>query len=122
MWDLVKGKCTFIAKLESEAEGVAFSPSGARYALRAGPRVTLHSVGADAAAGPAATLDHPSRVLCMAFGDGDGVVVTGAEDGSLRLWDAEVRGKGGQGGGEGSVAAGGLGRVGACFLACSCRE
>ena len=29
MWDLVKGRATFSTKLEAEAEGVAFSPSGA---------------------------------------------------------------------------------------------
>lgn len=46
MWDLVKGRCTYTAKLEAEAESVAFCPEdgGTRYALLAGSAVTLHGV------------------------------------------------------------------------------
>jgi hypothetical protein len=46
MWDLVKGRCTFTAKLEVEAEAVEFSTEdgGTRYALLCGTRITLHGV------------------------------------------------------------------------------
>ena len=35
------------------------------------------------------TLSHPRRVLCMAWAPGNRIV-SGSEDGSLRLWDARV--------------------------------
>jgi WD40 repeat protein len=41
-------------------------------------------------AGLLCTLDHPRRALCMAWAPGN-KVVSGSEDGSLRLWDAQVR-------------------------------
>jgi hypothetical protein len=36
------------------------------------------------------TLVHPRRALCMAWAPGNRIV-SGSEDGSLRLWDAQVR-------------------------------
>lgn len=89
MWDLVKGRCTYTSRLEAEADAVAFSgeDGGSRYALLCGARVTLHSVGGEH--GAVAALDHPRRVLCMAWAPGKRIV-TGTEDGALRLWDAQV--------------------------------
>ena len=90
MWDLVKGRCTYTVRLEAEAETVAFSEEdgGARYALLCGSLLSLHSVGG--APGALRTLAHPRRALCMAWAPRNRVV-SGSEDGSLRLWDAEVR-------------------------------
>ncbi|KAL4436114.1 hypothetical protein ABPG77_005562 [Micractinium sp. CCAP 211/92] len=89
MWDLVKGRCTYTSKLEGEAEAVAFcaEDGGERYALLCGASVTLHDV--QGGAGVLCTLSHPRRVLCMAWAPGNRVV-TGSEDGSLRLWDAQA--------------------------------
>ncbi len=42
MWNLVKGRCTYTAKLEAEAETVAFSRSGDAYRLLCGNRITVH--------------------------------------------------------------------------------
>ncbi|KAL4855055.1 p21-activated protein kinase-interacting protein 1-like [Chlorella vulgaris] len=88
MWDLVKGRCTFTAKLEVEAEAVEFSTEdgGTRYALLCGTRITLHGVQGEE--GLLCTLDHPRRALCMAWAPGN-KIVSGSEDGSLRLWDAQ---------------------------------
>lgn len=90
MWDLVKGRCTYTVRLESEAEAVHFcqEDGGARYALLCGTLLTLHSVGE---AGTLRTLAHPRRALCMAWVPG-GRIVSGSEDGSLRLWDTQVCG------------------------------
>lgn len=89
MWDLVKGRCTYTARLEAEAEAVHFcgEDGGARYALLCGTLLTLHSVGEE---GTLRALAHPRRVLCMAWAPGRRIV-TGSEDGSLRLWDSQVR-------------------------------
>ncbi|PNH09208.1 Lipoyl synthase, chloroplastic [Tetrabaena socialis] len=42
MWSLAKGRCTYTAKLEAEAEAVAFSRSGDHYSLLCGNRITVH--------------------------------------------------------------------------------
>ncbi len=39
MWNLLKGKCSYTAKLEIEGEGVQFSPGGEAYALMCGSKV-----------------------------------------------------------------------------------
>lgn len=90
MWDLVKGRCTYTVRLEAEAEAVHFcqEDGGARYALLCGTLLTLHSVGE---AGTLRALAHPRRALCMAWAHG-GRIVSGSEDGSLRLWDSQVCG------------------------------
>lgn len=97
LWDLVKGRTTFTTKVEGGADGVAFSPSGQLYALMSGSTVAVRPVagggepsGKAAAAG--VVLSHPRRVLCMTFGSEDGVVITGSEDGALRVWDT-VKGR-----------------------------
>ncbi|EFN60143.1 hypothetical protein CHLNCDRAFT_133558 [Chlorella variabilis] len=89
MWDLVKGRCTYHVRLEVEAEGVEFcrEDGGARYALLCGARLTVHGVQGDA--GVLCTLSHPGRTLCMAWAPGNRIV-SGCEDGSLRLWDAQA--------------------------------
>jgi hypothetical protein len=87
MWDMVKGRSTFTARLDGEGEGVAFAPGGATYAVTCGAVVTVHAAGGGGG-GVLASLRHPRRVLCAAFGPTGRCVVTGSEDGSLRVWDA----------------------------------
>lgn len=92
LWDLVKGRTTYSSKLEKEADGVLFSPSGTKYALRAGSRVTVLPVQHQEHAegdprGGAVLLDHPRRVTCFVFGSSDDIMITGSEDGTLRAWD-----------------------------------
>lgn len=102
LWDLVKGRVTFSTKVENEADNVAFSPSGTMYALQAGSLVVVRPVSSASSGGEGeeggskggevgdvVKLQHTRRVMCLRFGDGgDGVVITGAEDGALRVWDA----------------------------------
>lgn len=99
LWDLVKGRVTFSTKVENEADRVIFAPSGVRYALQAGNIVAVQLVSNTADASleksDAGTvqLHHTRRVQSMSFGrGGDDVLITGAEDGALRVWDA-VNGK-----------------------------
>eukprot|EP00889_Picochlorum_renovo_P004168 jgi/Picre1/31198/NNA_006552.t1 len=44
LWDLVKGRTTFHSKLEEEAEQISFSPSGQKYGIRAGSKITIFPV------------------------------------------------------------------------------
>jgi protein MAK11 len=89
MWNLVKGRCTYTTQINgaSEAEGVAFAPSGDSYALLCGNVVSLHGVGE--AGSVLGTLQHPRRVMCMAYAGSDALLLTGSEDGALRLWDTQ---------------------------------
>ena len=89
MWNLAKGRCSYTAKLEVEGDSVQFSPSGESYSLTCGSKVTVHeSSGEGSILG---TLAHTRRVLCSAFGssssEGDQVLLTGVEDGSVKVWD-----------------------------------
>lgn len=88
LWDLVKGRATFTTKVEHEPDGVAFAPGGRRYAVQAGSVVVVRDVGSEGADRQAnvAKLEHPRRVTCMSFGLGEDIIVTGAEDGALRVW------------------------------------
>ena len=93
MWNLVKGRCTYTSRLPAPADALAFAPGGGRYALLSGSCVALHAADGGGEQGPLAVLEHPRRVLCMAFcptqaSDGGHRLVTGCEDGSLRLWEA----------------------------------
>lgn len=96
LWDLVKGRVTFSTKVENDADGVIFAPSGVRYALHAGNIAVVRLVsnagntGSDTS-NEAGTiqLQHTRRVQSMLFGQGgDSIVITGAEDGALRVWNA----------------------------------
>ena len=44
LWDLTKGSCAYQAPLGGEGTVVAFLQGGARYAIGAGAKATLHSV------------------------------------------------------------------------------
>jgi len=85
LWDLVKGRTTFQSKLEREAEQVLFSPSGTKYALRAGNTISIIPVDSQGGEGTI-LLKHDRKVTCVCFGTIDEAVVTGTEDGVLRAW------------------------------------
>jgi len=84
LWDLVKGRTTFTTKVEGGAEGILFSPSGTKYALLTRDAVAVRAVGE--ASESSVLMQHSGRVLCMTFGGGDEILITGSEDGSLRVW------------------------------------
>lgn len=84
IWDLIKGRCSYHHVLDAIADVVAFSPSGALYALIIGNKVTIHTIGQEA--GLSGELPHPRRVMCMAWAD-DNVLLTGTEAGSIHTWD-----------------------------------
>ena len=84
IWDLIKGRCSYHHVLDATADVVAFSPSGALYALVVGDKVTIHKIGQEA--GLSGELPHPRRVMCMAWADDD-VLLTGTEAGSIHAWD-----------------------------------
>ena len=110
LWDLVKGRVTFSTKIDGggvngggsgsvgvEADAVAFSPSGKRYAVQVGTHVIIKPVSSSTASsqtegeGEVVKLAHPRRVLSMLWGPNDltdRVVITGTEDGTLRVWNA----------------------------------
>ncbi|KAL4529681.1 hypothetical protein Ndes2437B_g08753 [Nannochloris sp. 'desiccata'] len=96
LWDLVKGRVTFSTKVENDADGVIFAPSGVRYALHAGNIAVVRLVSNAGSTGTensseagTVQLQHTRRVQSMSFGQGgDGIIITGTEDGALRVWDA----------------------------------
>lgn len=113
LWDLVKGRTTFCTKLEKESEGVAFSPNGVMYALQCGAEVVIRPVasgidshdsgdgdrggkdgmqrGTSNSVSGIIKLEHSHRIQSMLFtGREYGAVITGTEDGSIRIWDAQT--------------------------------
>lgn len=84
VWNLTKGKVTYHSKLASEADLVAFHPDGDKYVLMVDRAVTMHGLAGGGE--QLADMPHPSRVLSACFCGRDGIL-TGCEDGSLRLWD-----------------------------------
>ncbi|KAL6765140.1 WD40-repeat-containing domain protein [Haematococcus lacustris] len=84
MWDLSRGRCTYTAKLEVEAQAVAWAPGGEAYTLTCGSKVTMHSVGNEGAL--LATLNHPRRVL-VSLQQEQHTLLTGLEDGAVKVWD-----------------------------------
>lgn len=84
LWDLVKGRTTFQSKLDTEADQICFSPSGTKYALRTGTKVTVFPVSK----GECIVLEHGRRVSTFLFGNTDEAIITGTEDGVLRAWHA----------------------------------
>lgn len=57
LWDLVKGRCSYQTKLDAEADIVRFGSLGTDYAIAAGGKVAVHSVGGQIVA----TLAHSRR-------------------------------------------------------------
>lgn len=86
IWDLIKGRCSYHHVLDATADVVAFSPSGALYALVANNKVTTHRIGQEQEAGLSGELPHPRRVMCLAWAD-DAVLLTGTEAGSIHAWN-----------------------------------
>ena len=84
IWDLIKGRCSYHHVLDAIADVVAFSPSGALYALVVGNKVTIHKIGQEA--GLCGELPHSRRVMCMAWANDD-TLLTGTEAGSMHAWD-----------------------------------
>lgn len=90
LWDLVKGRATFTTKVEGIADSVSFSPSGSAYSIVCGSVVTIKSLEVGGQNEEVfLPLHHTSRVHCQLWGHGDHVLMTGAEDGSLRIWNAK---------------------------------
>lgn len=106
LWDLVKGRCAYITKLEAVAESVKWSEGGETYALLLGDRRLEVRRTADNK--PTAILTHPLRITSLAFlpssssdsddeeeegeeGKGGGKkvqhVLTACDDGQLRVVD-----------------------------------
>jgi len=65
LWDLVKGRCAYITKLEAVAESVKWSEDGEAYALLLGDRRLEVRRTADNK--PTAILTHPLRITALAF-------------------------------------------------------
>ncbi|GLC45171.1 hypothetical protein PLESTB_000427800 [Pleodorina starrii] len=95
MWNLAKGRCTYTAPLETEADEVAFLEGGETYFLIAGNRITVHGTSGEGGLLAAATA--PRRILSAAS-QSDQLLLLGLEDGSVRVWD--VRSSGWAGGWE----------------------
>ena len=89
LWDLVKGRTTFMSKLEEVAEEVRWSPSGKMYGLRGGRTVSVFRVGE----GACVALEHSRRVTSFCFGNEDDAVITGTEDGKIRAWRLDRKGE-----------------------------
>lgn len=90
MWNLVKGRCTYTAPLEEEAQHVAFDSEGGMYALLTGNKLTVFStvlVNNDDD-GVVAVFSYERRLLCMTWvtkGDGEKTLLAGGEDGSIHI-------------------------------------
>jgi len=82
MWNLVKGRCAFIRRLDAEATSVAWAPSGSRYLLVLGSAV---AVVESAGESEPVTLGHSKRVNAAVFLSDD-IVATGGEDRVVHLW------------------------------------
>jgi len=65
LWDLVKGRCAYITKLEAVAECVKWSEDGEAYALLLGDRRLEVRRTADNK--PTAIVTHPLRITALAF-------------------------------------------------------
>ncbi|GIL51838.1 hypothetical protein Vafri_7748 [Volvox africanus] len=87
MWNLSKGRTSYTAPLESEADWVGFLQSGEAYSLISGNRITVHSTSGALMAAYSA----PRRILCCASQD-DSLMLLGLEDGSVRVWDLRTSG------------------------------
>lgn len=85
IWNLVKGRVTYHSRLACEASAVAFASDGTSYALVCGRDASLHS--AEGSGLQLADMPHPTKVQSSAFYGPYGLL-TGCEDGSLRLWDS----------------------------------
>ncbi|CAG9461491.1 unnamed protein product [Pedinophyceae sp. YPF-701] len=84
LWDLVRGRCQYTSKLEAEADAVRFLPAGTRYALLAGPALTLQDVEGEVLG----TAVHGTRVTAMQCNEA--VVVMGGGDGTIKVWDVRA--------------------------------
>ncbi|WIA38971.1 hypothetical protein OEZ86_005123 [Tetradesmus obliquus] len=85
MWNLAKGRCSYTARLEAEADLVAFNASGDAYALLCDKLVTLHSAAQEGAV--TARLQHSRRVVSLLQQQDGAALLAGTDDGSLALWD-----------------------------------
>jgi WD40 repeat protein len=94
MWNLVKGRCTYTAPLEEEAQHVAFDNEGGMYALLTGNKLTVFSTvldnnnNDDDDDGVVAVFSYERRLLCMTWvnnGDNEKMLLTGGEDGSMHI-------------------------------------
>ncbi|MEW5301868.1 MAG: hypothetical protein WDW36_004697 [Sanguina aurantia] len=91
MWNLVKGRCSYTSKLDLEGDSVSFCPSGARYSLVCGSKVTLHDASGEG--GLLSSFTSGRRVLCTAQ-QHDDILLAGCEDGGIVAWDVRSGGRG----------------------------
>mmetsp|Transcript_25430 Transcript_25430/g.69083 ORF Transcript_25430/g.69083 Transcript_25430/m.69083 type:complete len:423 (-) Transcript_25430:930-2198(-) len=89
MWDLSKGRCTYTSKLDAEGDDVSFSPGGGTFTLTSGSKVTVHATSGEG--GLLGSLQHNRRVLCSVQ-EHEHVLLTGLEDGSIKVWDLRTSG------------------------------
>eukprot|EP00878_Enallax_costatus_P038053 GHUV01043191.1.p1 GENE.GHUV01043191.1~~GHUV01043191.1.p1 ORF type:complete len:211 (+),score=21.62 GHUV01043191.1:406-1038(+) len=85
MWNLAKGRCSYTAKLDVEADHIGFSADGESYALLCDKLITINSVVQEGSI--TAKLQHPRRaVSLLQQSDGNGLL-SGLDDGRLCYWD-----------------------------------
>ena len=89
LWDLVKGRATFTTKVDGVVELVKFAPSGNFYAIVCGNTVTLKALSLDENETNSVSFEHESKVNSAAWGNGDNILITGLEDGSIHVWSVK---------------------------------
>ncbi|CAH0482019.1 unnamed protein product [Peronospora belbahrii] len=81
MWNLVKGRISFIRRLEKEAELVMISQKGTHYALGFGKDLSIFNMNAELVG----TLEHTKKIHCAVFVT-DEYVVCGGDDKHIHIW------------------------------------
>eukprot|EP00743_Colponemidia_sp_Colp-15_P004113 GILK01004441.1.p1 GENE.GILK01004441.1~~GILK01004441.1.p1 ORF type:complete len:508 (+),score=120.75 GILK01004441.1:51-1526(+) len=86
LWNLLTGRCAYTNNLDRDLDLVMWSPKGDRYALSSASEVMIYDVES---AEVVARLKHERRVSALAFLS-DELLLTGGDDGSVRMWHLSV--------------------------------